>query len=158
MGAPIEVREVPEMNLACLEHIGPFHLIGPKFSELGKWVAENAVPAREALAIWHSDPETTSEEDLRSEACMVVPNGYRAEDPGMTMGTIPAGEYAVLTHLGDYSGLGDAWSTFMSSIESATGRPPRAGTYFEMYMNDCSQVPPHEVRTDLYAPVGEAAR
>lgn len=144
------------MKVVALRHIGPFELIGDKFSKLWQWVGKNQVPAQGCLGMWLDDPSTVPAEELRSDACIVVPESFKLGDLGgldLRTDHVVGGEYAVVTHLGPYDGLGEAWGTFCKEALPALGRETAPGPTFEMYVNDCSTVPPAEVRTDLFVPL-----
>lgn len=154
------IKTIEPMRIIALRHVGPYHLIGPVFERLMNWAGPAGVPMQGVLGRYHDDPCLVPAEELRSDAAIVVGDDYElpSENPlGLTLGQIPGGEYATAIHLGSYEGLGDAWGHFTSEAIPATGRTPTDGACFEMYMNDCRDVPPDEVRTDLYVPVSPVA-
>ncbi|MEO0325583.1 MAG: GyrI-like domain-containing protein, partial [Myxococcota bacterium] len=63
---------------------------------------------------------------------------------------IPAGRYALGVHIGPYAGLGGAWERLMGQWLPASGErlAPQATT-FERYLNDPTQTPEAELRTQL---------
>lgn len=153
----MELRWVtlPGQQVVALRHVGPFHEIGPKFGQLFQWAVEAGVPIRGALGLWHDDPRSVPEAELRSDACIVVPDGYvlpAGAPEGVRTDTVAGGEYATATHMGPYDGLARAWEEF-DGLVGASGRQWDNRPCFEVYVNDCTQVPPEEVRTDLYAAV-----
>lgn len=150
------IKTLEPMRIVALRHIGPYHLIGPVFDKLMAWAGPAGVPIQGVLGSYYDDPHTVPAQELRSDAAIVVPADYElpADNPlGATIAEIPGGEYATATHLGSYEGLGDAWSRFTGEAIPATGRQTAEGVCFEMYMNDCREVPLEEVRTDMYVPV-----
>lgn len=58
------------------------------------------------LAIYHDDPETTPESELRSDAALSVSESSPVPN-GLGSTEFPAGHYARATHVGGYEGLGD---------------------------------------------------
>ena len=64
---------------------------------------------------------------------------------------LPAGDVAVISHLGAYDGLGQAWGRLMGSV-GAMGRTP--GTpFWESYVTEPSpNMDPATLRTDLFCP------
>ena len=150
----IRVENVKKKRLVALRHIGPYNRIGRCFGQLSHWAELNGfegVP----LAVFHDDPHTTPEDELRADACLAVgedfqlPDGAKAGGQELTISEVGPGEYAVTTHLGYYDGLELAWDEFLSHIKEM-GRDLGQGPCFEIYLNDCSVVPEKEVRTDLY--------
>ncbi|HLP00105.1 MAG TPA: GyrI-like domain-containing protein, partial [Fimbriimonas sp.] len=104
---------------------------------------------------YHDDLSVVPAHELRSDAGVQVPSDYQLPEnapEGMSLVTIPGGDYAVATHMGPYSGLGDAWARFCGQAAPALGRPLSYFT-FEIYVNDCDSVAPEDIRTDLYCSV-----
>lgn len=104
------------------------------------------------MVIYHDDPETTPEAELRSDAAATVPAGTELP-PGLTPGRLRPGRYARITHVGSYAGLGDAWARFMGEWLPRSGERVGDGVPFEVYRNNPSQVPEDKLRTDLFLPL-----
>lgn len=151
----VEVRDVPEMRVATTRHIGPYAAIPEAFDRLGA-VAEAeglySIPDTEIVAIYHDDPMTKPEEELRSDAGIVVPEG-RTIPATLTEQRIPAGRYATFVHTGPYAELGENWRRFRSEWIPAAGLREGAGPSFERYLNMPGEVPPQELRTELHIPI-----
>lgn len=148
-----EIRNLPPMRLACMRHIGPYHEIGPVFERLGKWVGENQVPVEGMIGVWLDDPRSVPPEQLRSDACAIVPPDFTTDTEGIEIKDIEPNEYAMASYYGSYEGLGAAWGTFTSELIPALGRELGPGICFEKYVGDCSKVPAEELLTELYTPV-----
>jgi len=144
--------KIEPLKVVALRHIGPYHEIGDAFDRIHRWMIANEVPVQSAIAIYHDDPSVVPQTQLRSDACLQVPDDYQLGETGgldLRIDTVPGGEYAVATHMGSYAGLNDAWARFLGQAAPSLGR--ELGMYtFEIYVNDCSKVPEEEVRTDLY--------
>jgi AraC family transcriptional regulator len=147
----IETVQLPRMRLACIRHVGPYQEIGGAFGRLGEWSQTARVPAGKGIGIYWDDPRETPEAELKSDACLVVPDDFTPDEPGITLGELPAGEYATYTHRGGYEGLGEAWGRFIGAV-AQSGRMVEGPSY-EIYVNDCSEVPKEELITELYHPV-----
>jgi AraC family transcriptional regulator len=93
--------------------------------------------------------------ELRSDAAIIIPEEYEPpeEEDAPMITTLPGGLHAVVTHLGPYSTLSDAWMEFCGRAIPLAGLSPIEGLSFEMYVNDCSKVAPEDIRMDLYVPV-----
>lgn len=149
----VEIRNLPKMRLACIRHIGPYPEIGPVFERLGRWVGENQVPVEGMIGVWLDNPMDVPADQLRSDACAIVPLDFTTNTPGITLVDVEPNEYAVASYYGSYEGLGEAWSKFTSELLPATGRQFGPGICFEKYVGDCSKLPPEQVLTELYTPV-----
>lgn len=145
----VTIQEFPARKLAGIPHTGPYPGIGGKFFTVQQAIGGKP-GVREAVGIYYDDPSVVAPEDLRSFAGMFVDDDFSTDDDRIEIRTVDGGRYAVWTHYGSYSGLPNAWAEFMASWLSASGHATRDVAPFEVYMNDCEQVPEPEVRTDLY--------
>ncbi|HEY0867986.1 MAG TPA: GyrI-like domain-containing protein, partial [Fimbriimonas sp.] len=152
----IEIREnVPGRRIVAMGHKGPYWQIGSTFGRLMAWVGQNQAPITgEMLAIYYDDPSSKPEAELQSDAAAVVAPTYKSDDPAVKVLDVAGGRYAVYIHKGSYSGLGDAWSRFYSEYLVPSGLevdPSR--NCFELYLNDCSQVPEDQLVTEIHEPI-----
>lgn len=150
----VAIQDLKELRVATLRHVGPYNRISEAFGRLGS-VAGPAglfVPPMTMLALYHDDPETTAEAELRSDAGVVV-TADAAIPSALAEQRIPAGRYAVATHVGPYEQLGDAWSRLMGQWLPASGERLGDGVTFEIYRNTPMDTPKEELRTELYVPL-----
>ena len=149
------VKTIPPMHVAYIRSLGPYaEVLGPAFGRLCAWAGKRGLfkPGVCTLAVCYDNPRNTPPEQIRSDACIMVDPSVAAEGE-IHVQTLAGGKFAVATHHGPYSGLPQAWETVMSKLLPAAGLKMRAAPCFEMYMNDCSQVKPEELRTDIYVAV-----
>ena len=154
MNATIE--KLDAITVVALRHTGPYHLIGPKFTELMGWVNRHNVPMGLGVAIYYDNPDEVAAQDLRSDACMMAPADYvlpEADGLDIRIERIASGEYATVTHVGSYEGIGDCWARFMGQAMPKTGRDFGDAPPFEIYRNNCMVTPEKDLRTDLYMKV-----
>jgi len=150
----VEIKEMPELRVGAVRHVGPYNQIPKAFERLGA-VAGPAGLLRHAgsmIAIYHDDPETTPQDQLRSEAALVVPEGINLPE-GLVEEHIAGGRYARTLHVGPYEQLGDVWARFLGEWVPATGNRIGDGVSYEIYLNNPTQVPKQELRTELYVPL-----
>jgi AraC family transcriptional regulator len=143
-----DLRESEGFRLFGLDHKGPYYLIGGTFDKLSKKVQ----PLGPAVAIYYDDPSETPEDQLRSLAGMIAPKGIPVPD-GVRELILEPGLFAVGTHIGPYDGLGHSWSTLYGQLSNDENLDLRASPCFELYLDDCSQVEPATVRTEMWIPV-----
>ena len=151
----VEVTSMPDMRVATVSHIGPYNRISEAFERLGMLAGPAglfAQPDAIMLAIYHDDPDTTPAEKLRSEAGVVVPAGVPLPS-SLNEVHIPAGTYALTTHLGPYSQLGDTWARLMGDWLPKSGRRVGPGTAYEIYRNNPANAKPEDLHTDLFLSV-----
>jgi AraC family transcriptional regulator len=152
----VEIKHVDEQRVAAVAHRGPYNQINEAFEKLGNIAGPAGLfddPAVKMVGLYYDDPETTPAAQLRSDAGLVV--GKATKIPkGLTEQRIPAGEYASLLHVGPYEALPDVWARFMGEWLPSSGyRVADNGLSYELYLNDPSQVPKEELRTELRSAV-----
>jgi AraC family transcriptional regulator len=155
----IETRVIDGFSVLALRHIGPYPTIGHSFAKLHEYLSQHGLKHGLNIGIFYSDPGTVPAAELVSDACVVIEDTSQLRgltDPpergSFHVVHVPGGNYAVTTHMGSYEGLPNAWHRFMEEF-SSSGFNHGDGFEFEMYMNDCSEVPEAEVRTDIYASI-----
>ena len=154
MNATLE--KLDTMTVVALRHVGPYHHIGPKFGELVRWAKSHQIPVGMGVAIYYDNPDEVSAQELRSDACMFVPKDFTlpsTDGLDIRIETIEGGDYATVTHMGSYDGIGDSWARFFGQAIPKLGREFGGTPPFEIYRNDCMVTPVEELRTDLYVRV-----
>ena len=150
----VQKKQLAALRLATLRHVGPYHRISEAFARLGDIAGRAGLFQTKPtmLALYHDDPESTPEAELRSDAAVVI-----AEDVALPVGLveqrIPAGHYACTTHVGPYEQLGDIWARFMGHWLPESGERLGKGTSFELYVNTPIEVPKEQLITELYLPL-----
>jgi AraC family transcriptional regulator len=148
----VEIKEMPELRVGTVRHIGPYNQIPQAFGRLGAIAGPAGLfqqPDAAMIAIYYDDPETTDQNELRSDAGIVVSD--RVPLPSeLGEQRLPAGRYARTVHVGPYERLGDTWARFMGEWLPASPHRIGAGPSYEIYRNDPTKVPKHELRTDLF--------
>jgi DNA gyrase inhibitor len=152
----IEIRQLPELRVATVRHVGSYDTISQSFARLGGIAGPAGLfqqPGAAMVALYHDDPASTPAAQLTSDAGIVVP-ATLSLPTGLTEQRIPAGAYACTTFVGPYEKLGPVWERFKSEGVRSTGRRMRAGApSYELYLNDPSSTPKEALRTELRIPV-----
>ncbi len=145
----LELRELPEMRLAAIGHQGAYHRIGPAFERLGSVLgaADGFGDTRGLVGVYYDNPMVTPEPELRSHAGAVWAGG--AIPDGLEEVVIPAGRYAVYTHVGPYDGLAAAWQELSPEAIAELGVGWREAPALEIYLDDPGNTPEDRLRTDL---------
>lgn len=146
----IEVKEIPARRAVCVSHSGPYYMIGAAFGRIAQWVKSTGTEAREGVGIYYDDPSVVPPDQLRSHAGQLVNIDFATDDPAVEVVDLPGGLFAVATHMGPYDGLMNAWTELYTQWMPTSGYEFGLAAAHEIYVNDCSEVPPEEVRTDLY--------
>jgi AraC family transcriptional regulator len=142
------------MRVAFMRHVGPYGKVGATWDRfltiMGKdgYLGGNTV----LLGICHDDPEVTSHNRIRYDACLTVDDDFESSgDIGVQ--TVAGGEYAMTTHRGPYNKLGNTYAMLMGHWLPRSGRELRDAPCFEIYLNDPGSTVPKDLLTDIYAPL-----
>jgi len=153
----VEMETLPALRLATLRHLGPYQEIGRTFGRLDDILTRAGLPHRELVGVYYDDPAVTPEDQLRSDAGVLIDEGVPLP-AGLEEQRVPGGRFARAEHAGSYAGLPDAWGEFKRAIAAQTGIANPRGYTFELYRNTPMDVPEGELRTLLYMSVSEAGR
>ncbi|MBD3237570.1 MAG: helix-turn-helix domain-containing protein [Candidatus Eisenbacteria bacterium] len=155
----VEVKQMPEMHVAYVRHIGPYagddKLFRGLFEKLMKWAGPRGLlrfPETQMLSVYHDDPEVTEEEKLRVSVCITVPKGTPVEGEIGEM-TIPAGQYAVGHFELLPSEFGDAWQALYGGWLPDSGYAPDERPCYELYLNDPNEHPEGKHIVEICIPV-----
>jgi AraC family transcriptional regulator len=150
----VEIVEIPVLRVAALRHVGPYSQIAQTFSKLSQIAGSAGLVRNDAamVALYHDDPESVPQDQLRSDAGIVVPAG--AQIPAtLTEQTLPAARYAKTVHRGPYEQLGGAWARFLGEWLPSSGQRLASTPSFELYRNTPLDTPKVQLITELYAPL-----
>ena len=150
----IEIKEMPELRVATVSHVGPYNRISEAFARLGEIAGREQLvgPSAEMLGIYHDDPEITPAAELRSEAALTVPPDAKLPKE-LGERRVPGGRYASTRHVGPYEELPDAWARFMGQWLPRSGHRLRESVSYEIYRNTPADVPKEKLETELYIPL-----
>ncbi len=149
----VEIRNEPGFRLAAVRHIGPYHRIGEAFDRLFAWARSSGVPIGAPIAVYHDDPSTTPEAELRSDAGIVVDPGFSTDDPMIHLLDVPPQRCAVAIHRGPYERLPETWAKLLGEWLPQSGEEVGDGLCYERYLNDCPGVAPDELLTEVVEPL-----
>jgi AraC family transcriptional regulator len=150
----ITIREEPALRLAALAHRGAYSTMGTTFDRLGAWAAARGLIGAQTrfLGLYHDDPMTVPEAELRSDACLTVPPGVETGD-GVRIQELPATRLAVLVLKGPYAELEPIYSWLYRDWLPASGEEPADQPPREEYLNDPKSLPPAEWLTAIMIPL-----
>ncbi len=151
----VEVRELPELHVAYVRHIGPYQGLDAAFGKLMAWAGPRRLlggPGAKLLAVYHDNPDITDSGKLRSSVCVTVPEGTAVGGEIGKM-TIPGGLFAVARFEIDKSEFGDAWQALMGDWFPESGYQPDDRMCYEVYLNDPREHPQGKFIIDICEPV-----
>lgn len=151
----VEVKSLPELHVAYIRHVGRYDRIGESFGKLMRWAGPRGLiryPDTQLLAIYHEGPDMTPVGQLRSDACMTVPEGTRVEGEVGAM-TVPGGRFAVAHVEIDVTQYGEAWDRLIEEWLPRSGYQPDDRLCYELYLNDPEQHPEKKHIVDICEPI-----
>ena len=151
-----EVKELPERFVACIRHVGPYPEICKAIEKIFQWAGPKGLiqfPKTEVLAVYHDNPEEVAAVELRSDACLTVPEGTIADGDVKTM-KIPGGTFAVAHVEIDQSEYGEAWDKLIGEWIPENGATPDTSRLcYELYLNNPEEHPEKKHIVDICEPV-----
>lgn len=159
MSARVEIRSLPEMNVAYVRHRGPYkndaELFRSLFTRLMTWAGSKGLidfPQTRVLVVYHDDPAITEETKQRVSCCISVPSGTQV-DGEIGMMTVPEGRYAMARFelaVGEYEA---AWNAVFHDWLPGSGWQCDDRPCFELYHNNGDERPEKKSVVDICVPV-----
>ncbi len=152
----VQVIKLAPIPVVMLRHRGPYEGLSAVFEKLWGWVEAHNVPVQRTIGMYWDNADHVPASQLRSAACVEIPPSFLVADRSgldLELGGIAGGEYATMRMVGPYEGLGPVWAGMTGYVEGTLRRSIGENPAFEVYVNDASETPPHELITELYLPV-----
>lgn len=159
INAKVEVKEMPEIHVAYIRHIGPYkgdqELFARLFGKLCTWAGPRGLlnsPETKFLCIYYDDPEITDQSHLRTDVCITV-TSETAVDGEVGKETIPAGKYAIAHFEIQPDEYQDAWDVLYGGWLPESGYQPADGPCYELMLKDPKEHPEGKHTVDICIPV-----
>ncbi|TYR81464.1 DNA gyrase inhibitor [Priestia megaterium] len=133
----IKIENVPKYRIAYVRQVGPY---GPDniqaMKKLKSWAKENNLLAETAiiLGISQDNPETTSPENCRYDACIVISNDYQI-DASVSESELSGGKYAICKVKHTAEDIQHAWTEIFSELLN-NGYQIDSKPIFEKYIGE----------------------
>ncbi len=154
MNTQITIKELPELKLASISHIGGFEKAGNMFQRLMEWGHQKRVLDTsnfKALTIYHDNPNVTHTSKVRFSTCVTIVKSIKA-DGEIREHKLKKGIYAVGHFEIKAEEISKAWKSMcIWVIENKYEF--RDGDYFEMYHNDHTTHPEQKFILDIGIPL-----
>ena len=157
--AQIEVKEMPEFNVAYVRHIGPYkgdtELFGSLFEKLFKWAGPRGLlgsPDMKVLCVYHDDPEITDDDRLRTSVCVTVPEDTKVDGEVGKM-KIAGGKFAVAHFEINTDEFEEAWNLVCGQWLPESGYQPDDRLCYELCLNNPEEHPEGKHIVDICVPV-----
>ena len=154
----VEVMDRPTLRVAMIEHRGDYRLTNKAFERLMAIAATTGLltPDTRTLGIYYDDPQSVPEADLRSAACITVPDDWTPTGE-LEQSQVEGGRYARIVHTGAYTELEIAYTWLYRTWLPTSALEPRDLPCVEEYLNDPRQVPAKDLETAVLMPLVESA-
>lgn len=157
--AHVQVKELSEMTVAYIRHIGPYkgneNLFENLFNKLMKWAGPRGLlenPEVKCFSVYHDDPEITEDSKLRTSVCLTIPQDMQVDGEVGKM-TISGGKYAVAHFEINGDQYQDAWNALYGGWLPESGYQPDDKPSFEMYLNNPKEHPQNKHIVDICVPI-----
>ena len=150
-----EALDLPVLHVAYVRHVGRYNEIGKAFQRLMRWAGPRRrlwTPQTKILGVYHDSPDVTPVDQLRSDACVTVPEGTKTRRNIGTM-TIPGGLFAVAHVEIDDTQYGEAWDRLIGEWMPQSGYQPDERMCYELYLNDPRKHPEGKHIVDVCEPI-----
>jgi AraC family transcriptional regulator len=153
MNAQIEVKEMPEVKLVYMKHLGSFDQIGQVYEKLFRWAGPKGIfgPNVKTITVYHDDPKVTEISKVRQSAGITIDRDIKV-DGEVNLMTVPQDKYAVGRFEIGVMEFEQAWESMCVWVAD-NGYSNKDGDYYELYHNDHMQHPERKFILDICIPV-----
>lgn len=155
----VRVEELKPFTVAYVRHIGPYkgdsNLFEGLFNKLFTWAGPRGLinhPETKVMAVYHDNPEITSEELLRTSVCISVPDNTVVDGEIGKM-VMHGGKYAMIRCEISENEFQEAWTWACGEWLPASGYQPDDAPCFELYQSDNKLHPEGKYLFDICIPV-----
>jgi len=150
----VAIRKLDRTRVAFVRHVGPYDTVGGTWQKLMMNAGMRGLlgPSARMLGICHDDPEITPPDRVRYDAAVTV-SADAAPAGEIGIQDVGPGEYAVATHVGPYSGLGESYARVCGEWLPQSGRELASAPAVEFYQNSPMNTPPDQLRTEIWLPL-----
>ena len=155
----VEVKELPEMTVAYVRHIGPYKgdsaLFDKMFTKLFKWAGARDLinfPETKTLAVYHDNPDITDDSKLRTSMCITIPSDTEVDGEIGKM-NVEGGKHAIGNFELNADEYEQAWKIIYGDWLPQSGYQPDDKPCFEIYYNNPNEHPENKHIVDICIPV-----
>lgn len=154
----VQIVSLTPVRVVALPHVGSYNSIGDSFQKLTAWaIGRNLFGANtQMFGIYYDDPDSKSVHELRSDACVSVPESFTltSQDAPFYITHTSGGRCARMVFTGPYAELHTAYSWLYRVWLPTSGEEPGTQPPIEEYLNDPRSVPPAQWQTAISIPLG----
>ncbi len=154
MNANVAIKNVEELQIAYISHIGEMDKIGEVFLRLIKWATPKGLMSQDnlrLLTMYHDSPKITSPDNIRSSIAIVLNSKVTVEGE-VSLKSINPGKCMVSRFEITPNEFQQAWeSSFVWMSENGYRKGEKDP--FEIYYNNAQEHPENKFIVDLCIPI-----
>jgi effector-binding domain-containing protein len=152
----VNIRNIDPQTVVGMRKRGTYAQIRPMIAQVRQYIeASGGEVSGPPTFVCHETPKEVVRANLQRNADVEVVIPVTAPVEGIdevTCYELPGGPMAKIVHKGPYEKSALAYKTLFTWI--AENHKKIAGPTREVYLNDPQKVPPEELVTEIYAPIG----
>ncbi len=148
----VRIQTLIPIHVARIRHVGPYGEVDPCFDRLFRWAKSIGAPTGRVLTLSYDDPEKVEPARLRWDACVELRTDEEAP-PGIGMGPVGGGRYAVYRLTGPYDGIARAYGRLLGEWLPGSGESKGEGPCMELYRHALTDRAPENLVTDICVPL-----
>jgi AraC family transcriptional regulator len=150
----VESAVWPALRVAAIQCRGDYQLTSNAFERLMTVAATTGLltPATRTIGVFHGDPVSVPQNELRSTACITVPEEW-VPSGELAEVHLAGGRYARIVHTGPYTELKTAYDWLYQTWLPSSSEEPRDLPCLEEYLNDPRQVSAKDLETAVLMPL-----
>lgn len=155
----VEVKDMPELNVAYIRHIGPYKgdslLFKNLFDKLMQWAGSRdifQIPGTLVLVVYHDDPKIAEENNLRTSACITIPDDMSIDGEIGKM-IVPGGKFAVARFEIGGDEFENAWDMLYGGWLPESGYQPDDRLCYEICYNNPDEHKENKHIIDICIPI-----
>ena len=153
----VRIETLDPIHVARIRHLGSYNGVGPCFERLFRWASAMDAPTGRVLTLSYDNPDAVAPQRLRWDACVELRTDHEPP-PGVVLGPVGGGRYAVHRLVGPYEGISEAYRRLFGQWLPGSGESMDERPCMEMYRRTQADTPPEQLVTDLCVPLrGRAA-
>lgn len=148
------IKQLPDLRLVYVRHFGSYDKVAASFQRLMLWALKHLALKLKptTIGIVHDDPELTTEDKIRYDACVLVNKPVR---PSEAIGykEIEGGKFAVFRYKGPFDGFHAVYDYIYHVCLFEKGWELADKPALEWYIQSPPFYKPSNYLTDFYVPI-----
>lgn len=152
---PVSIQNLQPARAAGVLHVGPYQEVGKAFQRLGGVIVSRNLfsHVKGMIAVYRDVPGSRPDAELRAHAAAIIGDEFPDDIEGFEYFDLAGGKHAVMEHKGPYATLAAAYEWLYGKWLPQSGEEPQSEPPIELYVNDPTQTPPDQLRTDIRLPL-----